>query len=65
MLSSPGFSNVFDIGSRNVEAARRTMAEVGLPLYASDTGGGCGRTVRLAVKDGRVVVRTLGQEREL
>ncbi len=65
MLIRPGLKDVFDIGARNVETARRVLAEHGLSLAAVDVGGSQGRTVRLFVATGRVLVKIVGEEREL
>jgi chemotaxis protein CheD len=62
----PGLSGVMDIGSRNVEAVRRHLREVGLSSAADDVGGAEGRTVTLNVATGVVTVRTVrGGERVL
>jgi chemotaxis protein CheD len=66
MLISSGLSNTFDIGTRNIEAARRTFAQLGLPLKAEDVGGNLGRTVRLYVASGKTTVRVInGKEKDL
>lgn len=38
-----------DIGARNEAAVRHALATLGLPVVASETGGGKGRTVRITV----------------
>jgi chemotaxis protein CheD len=66
MLISPGLSNTFDIGSRNIEAAHRTLQRLGLPLKKEEVGGNTGRTVRMYVNDGRLTVRVIGgKEQEM
>jgi len=54
-----------DIGSRNVDTARAVLREYGIPLVASDVGGGQGRTVTVEVADATVHVRTMGAEKKL
>lgn len=61
MLKVPGLTGDFNIGARNAESARQTMDRLNLTVKVVDTGGSAGRTVRLSMKDGSVVVRTLGQ----
>ena len=48
-----------DIGSRNVEAAVRALAEQGIPLLGSDVGGREGRTVEFSIDSGELVVKTV------
>jgi chemotaxis protein CheD len=66
MLLASGLSSTFDIGTRNIEAARRTFSQLGLQIRAEDVGGNLGRTVRLYVGSGKMTVRVInGKEREL
>ena len=46
------------IGPRNVEAARRALADHGVTVAASDVGGDYGRSVRLRGSSGELVVRS-------
>jgi chemotaxis protein CheD len=48
-----------DIGSRNVEAVVRALAEEGIPLLASDVGGHEGRTVEFSITTGELAVKTV------
>jgi chemotaxis protein CheD len=66
MLVAPGFSQVLNIGSRNIEAAQAVLAAANLKIAGQDVGGHAGRTVRLYVADGRMTARLVGsQERDL
>lgn len=66
MLTAPGFNQSFNIGSRNIEAARVTLASLNLKLSGEEVGGNSGRTVKFYVADGRMTIRTMGnQEREI
>ena len=66
MLVAPGFSNSFNIGTRNVETAYETFKRLGLKLNSHEVGGTTGRTVRFYVRDGKMTIRTVGnQEREI
>ena len=49
-----------NIGPQNVEAVRNVLAELGLPLDGVDVGGSHGRTVRLDLDSGRLLVSTVG-----
>jgi chemotaxis protein CheD len=48
-----------DIGRRNAEAVSIGLARLGLRLHASEVGGSVGRTVRLDVGSGRLIVKSL------
>jgi chemotaxis protein CheD len=66
MLISSGPTSSFDIGTRNIEAARTTLNRLNLPLKAADVGGHTGRTLHVYVADSRVTVRVIGEkEREI
>jgi chemotaxis protein CheD len=66
MLVAPGFSQAMNIGSRNVEIAIATLAGMKLRIASQEVGGHIGRTVRFYVMDGRMMIRTAGnQEREI
>jgi len=66
MLNAPGFTQSFNIGSRNVEATYETLQRLKLKVTSQEVGGTIGRTVRFYVRDGKMTIRTLGnQEREI
>jgi len=57
--------NLFNTGARNFESLEKLLARNGIDLTASDVGGTIPRTVFLHLDTGRVVVRSLGEEKEL
>jgi chemotaxis protein CheD len=66
MLTAPGLSKTFDIGTRNIVAAKETLKQLNLKITGEEIGGQVGRTVRLYVSDGRMTIRQMGnQEREI
>jgi chemotaxis protein CheD len=66
MLVAPGFTGSFNIGTRNVEAAYSTLDSLRMSLAGQEVGGTTGRTVKFYVKDGRMTIRSIGnQEREV
>lgn len=66
MLVAPGFNQTFNIGTRNVEMAYATLASLNLKISSQEVGGTTGRTLRFYVTDGRMTIRTIGnQEREI
>jgi chemotaxis protein CheD len=66
MLMASDMTRSFDIGTRNLEAARTTLSRLKLPIVAAEVGGHTGRTLRVYVANGRVTVRVIGEkEREI
>ncbi len=66
MLVAPGFTGSFNIGTRNIEAAYSTLYSLKMPIAGKEVGGTTGRTVKFYVKDGRMTIRSIGnQEREV
>lgn len=47
------------IGHRNVEAVKRALEELGIPLVGEDTGGNYGRTVKFNTSTGEVEVSSI------
>lgn len=47
------------VGARNIDAARKALAEVRVPVMAEDVGGESGRTVTFDVSTGKVKVRSV------
>jgi len=62
MLISPGLKNSFDIGTRNMETARKTLQRLNMSIAAEEVGGHTGRTVHVYVADSRVTVRVIGEK---
>jgi len=57
-----GSNSLFDIGQRNVEMAKKVLAELGIPLKAEEVGGKKGRSIFFYVKDGKLEVKIIGRE---
>lgn len=51
-----------NIGERNVLAVQEKLKELGIPILASDTGGGIGRTMIVDLEDFVVKIRTANRE---
>jgi chemotaxis protein CheD len=64
MLTPSSQPNSFDIGSRNVMVARKTLERFNLKIRSEHVGGHTGRTVRLYIGDGRTTVRVIGGKEE-
>ncbi len=67
VLAIGGTGSLPRIGEQNARAVQEALAAAGMPVHASDLGGGKGRTVWLDPRDGgRIRVRSVGSgEREL
>lgn len=50
------------IGQRNVEAARKVLNELRIPIIAEDTGDRLGRTISLSAETGKLTVKTVRWE---
>lgn len=61
MLHLQDKNGLFNIGSRNVETAKTVLAGLAVPLAADETGGAKGRTVRLSLDSGKLVVSHVGE----
>ncbi len=53
-------NDLFNIGMRNAEAAKSNLAALGIPVRAADVGGNRGRTARLYLDTGRLLVSRVG-----
>jgi chemotaxis protein CheD len=62
MFSMPGKTDnaIFAVGARNIEATTKLLADAGIRLVASDTGGSKGRTIEFSTETMKLVVKTLG-----
>jgi len=58
-------ADYFDIGRRNLLAAKRLLWQHGLMVHAEDSGGNLSRSLKLCLADGAVTVKTPGLERPL
>ena len=56
MFEAEFLSLLGGIGVRSAHSARRTLAELGIPLIAEDVGGNRGRTVEFDLASGRLLV---------
>ena len=53
------------IGDRNVEACRRILAELRIPILAESTGENYGRTVTFFPQNGDYVIKAVGREQRI
>lgn len=50
------------VGDRNVEAVKKKLAELRIPIVAEDTGENYGRTVVFYPETGEYLIRAIGKE---
>lgn len=60
MFSFNDSSDLMRIGARNVTATKETLAILGIPILAEDTGGNYGRTIELYSETGILLIKTIG-----
>lgn len=48
-----------EVGSRNIAAVRKILADLKIPVTGADTGGSSGRSVELETENGAFLVRTV------
>lgn len=58
-------AKMFQIGKRNYAAIRQIMWKKGLFIEKEDIGGNCARSLVLSMSDGKVIVKTKDQIKEL
>lgn len=54
-----------DIGRRNIEIAKATLKEEGIPIVAEDVGGNKGKTISFDIKSGRILVSVQGRKKKV
>lgn len=54
-------SDMMQIGQRNVEASKKKLAELKIPILAEDTGANYGRTVTFFPETGDFIIRAVGK----
>ncbi len=61
MFAFQGKSDMIGVGERNVEAVKRKLRELKVPILAEDTGKNYGRTVIFYPETGDFVIRSVGK----
>jgi chemotaxis protein CheD len=54
-------NDMLRIGDRNVEAVKKKLAELSIPIMAQDTGQSFGRTIEFYPETGELLVRAVGK----
>ena len=58
-------NNLVKVGERNVEATKKKLAELKIPILAEDTGESYGRTVIFYPETGDFVIRAIGKPEKI
>lgn len=61
MFAFQGNSSLTAVGERNVEAVKKVLAELKIPILASDTGLNYGRTVEFYPETGDYIIKAVGK----
>lgn len=54
-------SDMLRVGDRNVEAVKKKLAQLGIPIIAEDTGKSFGRTIEFYPATGELLIRAVGK----
>jgi len=61
MFAFQNKSDMVRVGERNVEASKKKLKQLGIPLKAEDTGLNYGRTVIFYPETGKFIIRSAGK----
>lgn len=62
MFAFSGRNDLVRVGERNVEATKRKLEELHIPILAEDTGLNYGRTVVFFPENGNFLIKAVGKE---
>lgn len=65
MFAFQSKSDLMRVGERNVEAVKRKLTQMNIPILAEDTGENFGRTVIFYPQTGEFVIRAVGKEEKI
>lgn len=54
-------NDMLRVGERNVEATKRKLSQLGIPILAEDTGLTYGRTIEFYPENGNLVIKAVGK----
>ncbi len=62
MFAFQSQSDMVRVGEQNVEASKKKLKELNIPLLAEDTGKNYGRTIIFDPENGELAIRSVGKE---
>ncbi len=65
MFAFQNKSDLVRVGERNVEASKKKLKQLGIPIVAEDTGDSYGRTVIFYPETGNYVIKAVGKEEKI
>ena len=60
MFAFKDVAEVMRIGDRNIEASRKILSLIRIPVISEDVGANYGRTIELYSADGSLMIKTIG-----
>lgn len=54
-------NDMLRVGDRNVEATKRKLSQLGIPIFAEDTGLNYGRTIEFFPENGSLIIKSVGK----
>ena len=61
MFAFNASNDMLRVGDRNVEAVKKKLAQLGIPVIAQDTGKNFGRTIEFYPETGELLIRAVGK----
>lgn len=58
-------TNIMQVGDRNVEATRKKLAQLRIPIMAADTGANYGRTIIFYPETGELHIKAVGKQESI
>ena len=65
MFTFQGRNDMMQVGDRNVEAVKKKLKEISIPILAQDTGKNYGRTVTFYPETGEFHIRAVGKSESI
>ena len=65
MFTFQGKNDMMQVGDRNVEAVKKKLKEISIPILAQDTGKNYGRTVTFYPETGEFHIRAVGKSESI
>ena len=62
MFALQSKTELMRVGDRNVEAVKKKLGELGIPILAEDTGANYGRTVEFYPETGDYIIKAVGKD---
>lgn len=62
MFSFSSKNDLMRIGERNVEATKKKLEDLGIPILAEETGENYGRTIEFYSTNGDLFIKTIGRD---